>query len=218
MEEDFTEPFILQLYADIFDLFYQKFAKGKRITPKEYKAKIENVLNNGMGLDKQMTEHFCDKAAKKIDHDMVLNGETLCRCLLKQLIGESVNNKPVDEQLQYGYDMLKNLFYKIVKDVTSLYASSIIEHKHGDQIMAMIREETQRYFNNIKTQYGRTTLPIVGGIPSKSVPVQSLLTDAKDKNYKQKYKDLKTRLVELERQVGETKSSQDKLDRLDDYF
>ena len=84
MEGDFIDPFVKTLFNDIYILFHKIYVRDNGITdPKEFKLEMERLLSNGLSLDKKLVDKFCEKASKNIKHHLVLNGETLCRCLLK---------------------------------------------------------------------------------------------------------------------------------------
>jgi len=217
MEGDFIEPFVKTLFSDIYTLFYNIYVRGQGITnPKDFKLEMERLLSNGLALDKKLVEKFCEKASKNIKHHLVLNGETLCRCLLKQLIGDEIMNKTIEEQLQYTNDIIKNLFYKVVKNITTIYASSIIAQQHKEIIYEAIKEDTYTYFNDLRKMYYKPPISAVVSTPppqlQPSINAQLLIEDT-NKDYKQKYKDLKKRLSDLE-----SRMNNNKLDKLDELF
>ena len=119
-------------------------------------------------------------------------------------------NKTIEEQLQYTNEIIKNLFYKVVKNITTIYASSIIAQQHKDIIYEAIKEDTYNYFNDLRKMYYKP--PINNITPQPPVNAQ-LLIENTSKDYKQKYKDLKKRLEDLE-----LKMNNNKLDKLDELF
>jgi hypothetical protein len=195
--EPYIKAICLTLVEDICDRLKLLILKqNKHIKIDEFKNKVSQLLQS-MRSDKSAGRLILNKVYLKCQLPGIIGAETFITKFLNLLVPTVIADKPIREKLEYGYQMITDLFIHITNNIINLYPSSVMEGKDRKIIEEHINNDVKAYFDKLMKDYGvapNAIQPIIGGSTTK--------------DYKQKYKTLKEEHNELKSKYDRLKSKQ----------